>query len=282
MADASPRRPRIPLTTTVRRTEQLTPSLVRVVLGGGDLARFEPSPHADSYVKIVFLVPGVDYPRPLDLNAVRDSLPAAAAPRLRTYTVRQFDAESQELTVDVVVHGDEGLAGPWARRAAPGDEVLLMGPGGDYTPDPDADWYLLVGDESALPAIAVVAERLPEGIPAHLFLEVAGPEEEMPLTLPSSAQLTWLHRGSARPGTALLPAVTELAWRTGRVHAFVHGEAGFVRRLRQLLFVEREVPRSQVSISGYWRYGDDDEGWRATKRDWNREIEEAERLAGVA
>jgi NADPH-dependent ferric siderophore reductase len=282
MAEVPPRRPRIPLTVTVRRTEQLTPSLIRVVLGGDDLARFEPSPHADSYVKIVFLSAGIDYPQPLDLNEVRNSLPADAQPRLRTYTVRQFDADRCELTLDVVVHGDEGLAGPWARRAAPGDEVLLMGPGGDYSPDPSADWHLLAGDESALPAIAVAAERLPEGVPAHLLIEVAGAEDEIPLTLPASATLTWLHRGTERPGTALVPAVQDLPWLPGRTHAFVHGEADFVRRVRKLLLVERQVPRSQVSISGYWRLGNDDEGWRAAKRDWNRQIEEAERSAGVA
>lgn len=282
MVAPSPRRPRIPLSTTVRRTEQLSPSMVRVVLGGGDLSRFQPSSFTDSYVKIVFLAPGFTYPRPLDLAAVRDTLPPEAAPRLRTYTVREFDADRGELTLDVVVHGDEGLAGPWARRAAVGDEVLLLGPGGGYAPDPAADWHLLVGDESALPAIAVAAERLPTDKRAHVLVEVAGPEEEIPLTLPETATVTWVHRDGGRPGEALVTGVQGLTWPNGSPQAFVHGEAGFVRELRRWLLVEKALPREQVSISGYWRVGSDDEAWRAAKADWNRQIEEAERRSGVA
>jgi NADPH-dependent ferric siderophore reductase len=281
MTTPSPRRRRIALSTTVRRREQLSPSMVRVVLGGGDLTRFAPSSSTDSYVKLVFLAPGFTYPRPLDLGLVRETLPAEAAPRLRTYTVREFDAERGELTLDVVVHGDEGLAGPWARTAAVGDEVFLLGPGGGYAPDPAADWHLLVGDESALPAIAVAVERLPAGRPARVVVEVAGPEDEIPLTVPEGTVVSWVHRSGRRPGDALVAVVQELDWLDGTPQAFVHGEAGFVRELRRWLLVDRSVPREQLSISGYWRMGADDEGWRAAKADWNRQIEEAERLAGV-
>src|SRR5436189_197856 len=77
-----------------------------------------------------------------------------------------------------VVHGDEGLAGPWAARVQPGEIVHFMGPGGAYAPDISADWHLLVGDESALPAIARSLESLPDGATAHAFVEVSGPQEE--------------------------------------------------------------------------------------------------------
>lgn len=270
------------MTATVRRTEQISPSMVRVVLGGEGLTRFTPSPSTDSYVKIVFLVPGFDYPQPLDLGVVRETLPPEAAPRLRTYTVRAFDADRCELTLDVVVHGDEGLAGPWARNAAAGDEVLLLGPGGGYAPDPSAAWHLLIGDESALPAIAVAAEALPPEARVQVVVEVAHAGDEIPLGAPAAAEVTWVHRDGRRPGEALVAAVRQLAWPGGSPQAFVHGEAGFVRELRRWLLVERAVPREQLSISGYWRVGSDDEGWRAAKADWNRQIEDDERLAGVA
>jgi NADPH-dependent ferric siderophore reductase len=268
MSSDKPRRPRVPLSATVRRTEWLNPSLVRVVIAGGDLTRFAPGAFTDSYVKVLFLNPEGDYARPLDLEAVRATAPREHWPRLRTYTVRAWDATATELTLDFVVHGDEGIAGPWARDAAPGDEVLLLGPGGAYEPDPAADWHLLVGDESALPAIAASAERLPDTAVAHIFVEVDGPEHEIPLKLPTGAELTWVHRGSGPVGARLVEAVTAFDFPKGDVHAFVHGEAAFVKQLRALLFTERAVPRDRVSISGYWRKGVDDEGWRAIKADF--------------
>src|SRR6185437_15738930 len=216
---------------------------VRVVLGGGDLERFAGAPFADAYVKVMFLHPDGDYARPIDPEAIRATMPREFWPRLRTYTVRAWDADRHELTLDFVVHGDEGLAGPWARRAAPGDEVLFLGPGGAYSPDPAAGWHLLVGDESALPAIAAAAERLPDAATAHLFVEVDGPDDELPLKLPAGATLTWLHRGAEPVGARLVEAVTGFDFPSGDVHAFVHGEAGFVRHLRRWLLGEKAVPR---------------------------------------
>jgi NADPH-dependent ferric siderophore reductase len=89
----------------------------------------------------------------------------------------------------------------------------------------------------------------------------------------------WLHRHGRRVGELLVPAVRDLEFPPGEVHAFVHGEAGFVRELRRHLRIEREVPLDRLSISGYWRLGSDDEGWRATKADWNREVAEEEAKA---
>jgi NADPH-dependent ferric siderophore reductase len=178
--------------------------------------------------------------------------------------------------VDVVHHGDEGLAGPWAAALRPGDEVLFTSPGGAYAPDPAADWHLLVGDESALPAIAAALERLPVGAPATVFVEVDGPADELPLASPGAVELTWLHRAGRPVGAALVEAVRALDFRPGALHAFVHGEAAFVKELRRLLRVERGVPREALSISGYWRRGFDDEGWRSTKADWNRQVEAEE------
>src|SRR5918999_4970166 len=154
---------RIPTTLQVRRTEWLTPGMVRVVAGGEDLARFPDTPYTDRYVKIVFPRPVVYYPEPFDMEAIHAELPREQWPALRTYTVRALDRAAGELTIDFVVHGDRGLAGPWAAAAREGDLLRLLGPGGAYLPDPDADWHLLVGDESALPAIAAACERVPAG-----------------------------------------------------------------------------------------------------------------------
>ncbi|GAU66205.1 putative siderophore-interacting protein [Streptomyces sp. NBRC 110611] len=263
----------------VQRTEQLTPHMVRVVLGGDGLAEFTAGEYTDHYVKLVFPLPGVRYPEPFDIAQIRAELPRNRWPRTRTYTVRTWDAGTRELAVDFVVHGDEGLAGPWAAAARPGDEIYLLGPGGAYAPDPAADWHLLAGDESALPAIAASLARIPAGVPVHAFIEVAGPEERQELDVPAGAEITWLRRGSAPVGRELVAAVRALTFPPGQVQAFVHGEAGFVKELRHLLRVERHVPREALSISGYWRSGHNEDGWQASKRAWNQEVEAEQEAA---
>ncbi|WP_366451620.1 siderophore-interacting protein [Cellulomonas sp.] len=289
-ADSPPVPPSRAMRGAVVAAERISASMVRVVIGGDGMRAFAPSEHADSYVKLVFLPPSAGSARPLlddgrvDLDAITGALPPGERLRRRSYTVRAFDPTTHRLTLDLVVHGAEGLAGPWADRATPGDEVLLLGPSGDYSPDLSAAHHLLVGDASALPAIAVALERLAASAPdAHgtAVVEVHGPDDEVMLTAPAGVSVRWVHQGSGVAGLGLVEAVRDLPWPDGRVHAFVHGEAGAVKELRHLLRVERGLPRAQLSISGYWRLGADDEGWRAVKRDWNRSIEHDEQAAGL-
>lgn len=261
---------------TVLRTERLTPHLIRVVLGGDGLADFTAGTFTDHYVKLIFPPDGVTYPEPVDLLAIRRDLPREQWPRLRTYTVRAWDPTARELTIDFVYHGDVGLAGPWAAAARPGDRLMFRGPGGAYAPDPTADWHLLAGDESALPAIAASLERVPAGAPARVFIEVADAAEELKLTTDAAAEIVWLHRGTRPVGEALVEAVRALEFPPGRLHAFVHGEANFVKDLRRLLRVEHKLPMSQLSISGYWRRDVDEDGWQSSKGEWNRRVEEEE------
>ncbi|MET9296285.1 siderophore-interacting protein [Streptomyces sp. NPDC003077] len=258
----------------VVRTEQLAPHMVRVVVGGDGLAEFSAGEYTDHYIKLVFPLPGVEYPEPFDIARIRADFPRDQWPRIRTYTVRTWDPATRELAIDFVAHGDEGLAGPWAMGTKPGDELLFLGPGGAYAPSADYDWHLLAGDESALPAIAAALEHAPSGAPVRAFIEVAGPEEEQPLHTPEGAEIVWVHRGDAPVGDRLVEAVRALEFPAGqRVQAFVHGEAGFVKELRRLLRVEREIPREALSISGYWRRGHDEDGWQASKKQWNEQVE---------
>ena len=267
------------VTGEVRRTEQLTPGMTRVVLGGPGLDDFSAGEFTDHYVKIQFPLKGVDYPEPFDLQRIREELPREQWPVTRTYTVRRWDADRRELWLDFVVHGSEGIAGPWAVNAKPGDPLHFAGPGGAYAPAPDADWHLLAGDESALPAIAAALEHLPEGAPAHVFIEISGPEEEQPLTVREGVQVHWLHRGTGKVGSALVPAVRALDFPEGAVHAFVHGEAGAVKELRRLLRIDHNLPKEQLSISGYWRLGRDEDRWQSGKAEWNRSVEAEEEAA---
>ncbi|MEU3980019.1 siderophore-interacting protein [Streptomyces sp. NPDC026672] len=279
MAERPGRTSRKPHSAQVVRVERLTPHMHRVVLGGDGLAGFSADSCTDHYVKLLFGAEGVTYPEPYDLQHIRDVYPREQWPITRTYTVRDWDSEQRELTLDFVVHGDEGLAAPWALRARPGEVLRFMGPGGTYRPDADADWHLLAGDESALPAIARSLEALPDGARAHAFIEVSGPEEEQKID--ADVEVVWLHRGARPVGEPLVEAVRALEFPAGRMQAFVHGEAGFVKQLRHLLRVQRGVPREDLSISGYWRLGHNEDGWQASKREWNARIE-AEQEGGTA
>ncbi|MFF0553689.1 siderophore-interacting protein [Streptomyces sp. NPDC004311] len=260
-------------TAVVVRTERLSPHMVRLVLGGEELADFGAGAYTDHYVKLLFAPAGVNYPAPWDLERIRADFPRAQWPRQRAYTVRNWDPVHRELTLDFVVHGDEGLAGPWAARVQPGEQVRFLGPGGAYAPDPTAGWHLLVGDESALPAIAAAMERMPAGAEVHAFIEIDGPDDELKVATPDGITPVWLHRGDRPVGRMLVEAVQALEFPSSDVHAFVHGEAGFVKDLRRHLRLERGVARERLSISGYWRLGETDEGWRAIKRDWNATVE---------
>ncbi|WP_324788728.1 siderophore-interacting protein [Streptomyces sp. H51] len=280
MADRPDRGPRKPRTAQVVRTQRLTPHMQRVVLGGEGLDGFSADTCTDHYVKLLFAPQGVSYPEPFDVERIRAELPREQWPVTRTYTVRAWDPVHHELTLDFVIHGDEGLAGPWAAHVRPGESVRFLGPGGAYAPDPDADWHLFAGDESALPAIARSLEALPAGATAHAFIEVSGPEEEQKID--SGVEVVWLHRGHRPVGEALVEAVRALRFPEGRVHAFVHGEAHFVKELRRLLRIEREIPREDLSISGYWRLGHNEDGWQASKRDWNARVEAEQEGAPAA
>jgi NADPH-dependent ferric siderophore reductase len=234
------------LSTTVTDVSWLTPSMVRLVVGGPDLEGFAIGSFTDHYVKCRF------------------------GDRMRSYTVRAWDPERRLLTLDFVVHGDRGIAGPWAAQAQPGDTLQITGPGGAYAPDPEADWHLMVGDDAVLPAIAVSLSRVPAGVPVFAVIEVDGPEHRQPLNSPGDLDLVWVHRRTeaGEDPSLLLAAVRTLSLPAGRGQAFVHGEATTVRAIRRHLVLDRGLPPSALSATGYWKLRRTDEEWRAEKREW--------------
>lgn len=249
-----------------------TPTLARVVLNGDGLADYAPVPYTDSYVNVAIPPARASYAAPFDLDALR-SLPGEQRPFRRRITVRRWDPASRRLTLEFVTHGDSGAAGPWAARAREGDALVFTGPAGAYRPDTAADWHLMVGDESALPAIAASLETVPSGTPVVVRLICDGPAHELALETPGRLDLAWLHR-TGNPGDAdlLADAVAALAFPAGRVHAFVHGEAGETRAVRRHLLADRGLDAEQLSCSPYWRRGMTDEAWREIKAAWNAEV----------
>jgi NADPH-dependent ferric siderophore reductase len=271
----APRRKRHARTATVVEVSNLTPHMIRVVLGGPGLDGFEVGEFTDHYVKLLFPPPGAAYRHPFDVDDVQENHPREQWPVTRTYTVRRWDAARGELTLDFVYHGDEGLAGPWAANAKPGDSISFLGPGGGYTPNPEAPWHLLVGDESALPAIATALERLSTRATAVVVIEVEDESEQQELRTDADVTVSWVHRASdARaPGAALIETVQAISFPSGEPHAFVHGDAGVIREIRRYLRSELGLRPDAMSVSGYWRRGRTDEAWRAEKGEWKREVE---------
>lgn len=258
----------------VEQVERISPAMVRVVLGGDGLDGFEMVPFTDAYVNLLFVPPRAPYAVPFDLAQAR-ALDRDAWPVPRRFSVRAWDEATRRLTIDVVVHGDEGTAGRWAQRARPGDLLQLAGPSGAYRPDPAAAWHLLVGDESALPAIAASVEVLAPDAEAVVVLLVDGPDHEVALGGPVGVDVVWLHRETLA-GTAeeaLVAAVAAITRPFDGVRAFVHGEAVETRAVRRHLLGERAVPRDALSVSPYWRRTMTDERWREVKRDWLAEVE---------
>lgn len=248
---------------TVTATERLSPGMIRLRFRSDDLSAFADSPHTDRYVKLLFHPGG---------GTDVSTLPDDVRPVMRTYTALDPDVDAGTVAIDFVVHGDAGVAGPWAAAARPGDSIIARGPGGAYRPSDEADWHLLAGDEAAIPAIRQSLAAMTPGAQGHVIVQVDGPVDVPPLTAPDGVAVRWLHRHDAsHPGLA--DAVRQVPWRRGRVHAFVHGEARAVmHEIRPYLFREQGVPREDVSISGYWRQGRTEE----TFREWKAELAAAE------
>lgn len=240
-----PPRPTIDLAVTA--IAWLSPHLVRLTLGGPGFAQFEDRPETDKYVKLMF--------------TDADELIVT-----RTYTVRRVDKAAQTLDIDFVVHGDEGLAGPWAATAAPGATLRLMGPGGGYAPNPDASWYLLLGDLSAVPAIAAALETLPAGAIGTTVIQVDDEDAIFDLEAPAGVDVQWLVDPQHGIET-LAERVRSLTWRDGAVDVFAHGERESMKALRRALFDERGLERGQVSLSGYWARGRTEDRFQAEKRE---------------
>lgn len=275
-------------TFQVVSTQKLTSHVVRVVLGGSGFDTFSPIGFTDAYVKFVFVDKHIDVaglPHPLTLDSFSE-LPRESQPVVRTYTVRRVDNESRRITVDFVVHGDQGVAGPWVLAAQPGDDIWLMGPSGAYAPKAAADWHLFAGDEAGLPAISAALEALPDDAVGQAFIEIAGHKDEITLEAPIGITVQWVHRGGradlvgddrAGDNAPLVAAVKSAQWLPGQVQVFIHGEAQTVmHNLRPYIRRERGVAAEWTSISGYWRRGRTEESFRQ----WKKELAVSEASGG--
>jgi len=294
-----------PYRATVDRIQRLSPHFTRVTFRCDDFEHFG-TECLDQRIKLLFPLAdgtfgdlGLDDEEALlagDWYERWRALPDHRRNPFRTYTARAIDTEGCRLDVDFVVHGDGGPAARWLLGAGAGDEVVIIRPdarsphrgvGIDWRPG-DARELLLVGDETAAPAIASILESLPEGRRARAFIEVPSPEDALPLRTSDEVTATWLPRGVAHPGAVLLPTVQrwladnapivagaaaagsqsldevdvdrDILWESSEgahtgFYAWIAGESAAVKTLRRVLVREHGIDRSRVAFMGYWRLG---------------------------
>ena len=288
----SPRPARPQIVLSVVRTEWLTPRMVRVIAGGPGFADLVGNAFTDKYTKIVFARPELGLTPPYDLAALRETLPPEDWPVMRTYTIRWIDEDTRQLAIDFVVHGTEGIAGPWAASAVEGDPLVLGGAGGAYSPSTDTDWHVLAGDESALPAIASALAAMSPDARGVAHIEVEDDTDVQLLQVPEGVLVNWILRGHDRSTVALAEAVDaslgggpvgggSLADGSldgaslpadATVQVFAHGERESMKAIRAVL-ARRGVTRDRFSLSGYWAYGRTEDRFQAEKREPIGQIE---------
>lgn len=238
-------------------TRRLTPHMLRVSFAGQDLDAFA----TDENLHVKLLLPPEGASRAHWLAAGRDGKARLKGkdcdPVFRKYTIRAIDADAGRVDIDFVSHDDGGPGASWAAAAKPGDVVGMIGPGGrGLSP---ADWYLIAGDETALPAIGRMIETLPADARGCVMVEVADRHEEQPLALPSGMTFTWLYRNGASSGTtALLPsAVRAVNWPGdgGAVFVWIAAEFATTQVIRRHLRDERGLTKNEQLVVAYWRQG---------------------------
>lgn len=239
----------------VRSARRLTEHMRRITFQLDDVDGFDHD-GPDQLVRVFFpldhqsvpLVPVGD-----DWWPETQAMPEDVRPHVRNYTVRRFDQSRGEVDLDFVLHGDVGPASRWAGRAEPGDRIGLLTDGYGYFEPEGTTTRLIVGDETALPAVGAILEILPAGVRASVFLEVTGPDDEQRFTTAADVDVTWIYRGRGPDGTGS-QTVARLSHRpvaAEGLYAWVSGEAGMVKAVRRHL-VDRGTPKKQIYFCGYW------------------------------
>lgn len=234
--------------------EDATPSLRRVTLAGDDLADFV-SASFDDHVKVFFPQPGQDSLVLPSLGPDGLVYPTdSARPVVRDFTPRAFGRESRTLVIEFALH-EAGPATDWARQARVGQALGIAGPRGSRVIPAGYDWHLLIGDDTALPAIARRLQELPATTQAIAVIEVADASARLALSCAASLHSVWCHRSGSGHANPLLAAVRELQLPAGQGYAWAAGESGAIRALRQHLIAERGLDKSRVHAAGYWKRG---------------------------
>ena len=231
----------------------ITPRMRRVRLKG-DMTGFASPGHAD-HIKAFFFPPGVA-PKlaPIDPNGAEFA--PGERPQMRDYTPRAFDVGAGTLDLDFVLHGD-GPASSWASQVAVGQQLVIGGPRGSLITPMTFDWYLLAGDETAIPALARRLAELPAGARVLAIIEVDDRADHQPFPSDADVSLTYLYRNGQPAGTTslILDRIRVTQFPQGAAFAYVAGEAGMSKAVRLHLTDERGFNIEYIKAAGYWTLG---------------------------
>jgi len=247
----------------VVRVTHITPHMRRITLGGAEIEGF-PSGKQGSHLKLFLPRPG--QARPVMPRMTENGPlwpPAEERPFARTYTIRAFNRAAGELDIDFVLHGDHGPAAAWAANAKPGDYVGIAGPGAKGPLPQDAGWYLLVGDETALPAISAHLETLPLTACGLALIEVADEQEIQTLLHPEQFELRWLLRNGAPAGYSqlLVEAVMQITPPAAPIFAWVAAENNVTVTIRNYWRAAWGLARNQIEAIPFWKAGAAEESY---------------------
>ena len=227
-------------------SKRITTNMHRVTLGGKGMRDF-PEDHEGGYVKLNF--PQPDSERPVT----------------RTYSI--CIQRENEIDIDFVLHGDGGPASRWAVDCRDGETIMVGGPGPKTLVDYQADWFLLAGDMTALPAISVNIKQLPADAIGYVVIEVIDEADIQPLSTPVGFEVKWLVNPKPGENAKLLSDyVRSLPWLDGQPSVWVACEFNCMRNLRDYLRTERQLSRDNLYISSYWKHGSTEDSHRDAKR----------------
>ncbi|GAB2572767.1 siderophore-interacting protein [Dyella jejuensis] len=243
-------------TIDVHSTKRMTPHMQRIVFTGTELHGFF-SAAPDDHVKLFF--PNADGELVLPtLGPNGPEFAAGLSPSpARDYTPRDYDRQRNALTIDFVIHGD-GPASTWAERAQPGQRIGLGGPRGSFMPARDFDHYVLIGDETALPAIGRQLDEWPAGMNVYVIVEIAEKADRLPLGSQADFHVTWLERDGTPAGqsTLLEQALRQWPFPPGDTFYWIAAESHRTRAMRKYLSDERHIPSDWIRAKGYWKSAD--------------------------
>ncbi len=255
-----------PRIARILRKENTSPNLLRIIFGGDELSGF-PGGYESANIKLLMPNPGQS------AESYRDSLAGTGIkPLKRTYTVLEYREADKQLDVEFALHDNPGPATAWAIAAEPGDEMAIAGPGQLRPVNLDADWFLLAGDMSAIPAIKAIAATLPQNANGLVLLEILTPEDKHAFKKPAGLEIEWVinPKPHQEPETddqqPLVRAFKNVPWRDGKPFVWVAGESNGVRSIRSYLANERAIAKVDRYCSGYWQRGYNEDSHQLVKR----------------
>ncbi|PHR87511.1 MAG: NADPH-dependent ferric siderophore reductase [Moritella sp.] len=255
---------------TVIANQQLTPNMQRISFQADDLSDF-PADAEGGYIKLLFTEQG-----DTDIS----TLGTDKNPKKRTYTIRHLRQALNQLDVDFVHHEHStmdnysgGFAAAWSQSATTGDTISIAGPGMLKPVNIDTDWYFLVADMTALPALSAQLTKLPTSARGYAVIEINHEDDKQLLTKPEGIEVIWVIADEAK--TNLPRQVKALTWQQGEVSVWCACEFSAMRALRVYFRNDRNVDKDNIYISSYWKAGCTEDGHKIAKRDDNLAEESA-------